>query len=100
MRSKGLHRYAKKETAPDCWLPEERRANKEFDEDEKEEAAAIPTPEFLSGANGTRLTFDHQWIDRTGKRHRLGIGVQLSGADFSHSGPVNERTLSRPGCRG
>jgi hypothetical protein len=24
---KGLHRYAKKETAPDCWLPDERRAN-------------------------------------------------------------------------
>ena len=59
---KGLNRYAKKETEPDYarWLPEEKRSNREFDEAEKREAAPIPTPEFLSGANGTRLTFDHQ----------------------------------------
>ena len=59
---------------------------------EKREAAPIPTPEFLSGANGTRLTFDHQWIDGDGKRHRLGIGLQLNSADLAHAGPVNERT--------
>jgi len=91
---KGLNRYAKKETEPDYarWLPEEKRSNREFDEAEKREAAPIPTPEFLSGANGTRLTFDHQWIDGDGKRHRLSIGLQLNSADLAHAGPVNERT--------
>jgi DNA-directed RNA polymerase specialized sigma subunit len=91
---KGLRRYAKRETEPDYarWLPEEKRSNREFDEAEKREAAPIPTPEFLSGANGTRLTFDHQWIDGDGKRHRLSIGLQLNSADLGHAGPVNERT--------
>jgi hypothetical protein len=91
---KGLERYAAKETSFNYvrWSDEERRSNELFDEAEKREAAPIPTPEFLSYANGTKLTFDHQWFDRDGKRHRLGIGIRLGSADLAHSSPVNERT--------
>jgi len=91
---KGLERYADKETSVNYvrWSDEETRSNQLFDEREKRESAPIPTPEFLNGANGTKLTFDHQWIDRDGKRHRLGIGFQLSSADLAHASPVNERT--------
>jgi hypothetical protein len=91
---KGLERFADKEASFNYTpsSPEEKRSNELFDEAEKREAAPIPPPEFLSGANGTKLTFDHQWIDRGGKRHRLGIGVQLNNADLAHAGPVNERT--------
>ena len=91
---KGLERYVDKESSFNYvpWSPEEKRSNELFDEAEKREAAPIPTPEFLSGANGTRLTFDDQWIDADGKRHRVGIGLQLNSADLAHVGPVNERT--------
>jgi hypothetical protein len=90
---KGLERYADKESSFNYvpWLPEEKRCNEVFDEAEKREAAAIPAPAFLSGFNGTRVFFDHQWIDKAGKPHRVGAGFQLIGADQTHSRGVTDR---------
>ena len=90
---KGLGRYTEKEASFNYvpWSPEERRSNELFDEAEKREAAPIPAPDFLSSFNGARVFFDHQWIDKDGKRHRVGAGFQLIGADPAHSRGVTER---------
>ena len=97
---KGLGRYAAKESLNYVrWSPEEKRSNKLFDEAEKQEAAPIPAPKFLSGFNGARIFFDHQWIDKDGKRHRVGAGFQLIGAGPTHSRGVTERVSPDQGPR-